>query len=95
MGSTMYLANIFGLEPMLIVLILVLVLFGGSKIPELMRGLGRGVGELHKGINESKQQFQQAMQEEPATQPITPAAEAQPRQASDATSAVESQTRPS
>ncbi len=37
-----------------IVLILVLVLFGGKKIPELMRGVGKGVGELQKGIEEGK-----------------------------------------
>jgi sec-independent protein translocase protein TatA len=36
------LGNIGGTEILLIVL-LVLLLFGGSKIPELMRGLGKGV----------------------------------------------------
>ena len=42
--------NIFGLAfggPELIVIVLVvLLLFGGRKIPELMRGLGRGVKEF-------------------------------------------------
>ncbi|GDX40528.1 hypothetical protein LBMAG21_08200 [Armatimonadota bacterium] len=37
----------------IVVLIVVLVLFGGAKIPEMMRGLGQGVRELKKGINES------------------------------------------
>lgn len=37
-----------------IILIVVLVLFGGKKIPELMRGVGKGVGELQKGIEEGK-----------------------------------------
>jgi sec-independent protein translocase protein TatA len=40
-------------EGMLIVVVL-LVLFGGSKIPELMRGVGKGVGELKRGIDETK-----------------------------------------
>lgn len=37
-----------------VVLIVILVLFGGKKIPELMRGVGRGVGELQRGIEEGK-----------------------------------------
>ncbi|NUQ69781.1 MAG: twin-arginine translocase TatA/TatE family subunit [Chthonomonadales bacterium] len=36
----------------LIVLIIVLLLFGGSRIPELMRGLGSGMREFKKGLNE-------------------------------------------
>ena len=43
-----------GMEPLLIVLLIVLVLFGGSKIPELMRGVGQGVSEFKKGVDESK-----------------------------------------
>jgi len=39
---------------LLILLIIVLLLFGGKKIPELMRGVGKGVGELQKGIEEGK-----------------------------------------
>ena len=30
----------------------VLLLFGGKKIPELMKGLGRGISEFKKGKNE-------------------------------------------
>jgi sec-independent protein translocase protein TatA len=32
--------------------VIVLVLFGGSRIPEMMRGLGSGVKEFKKGIRE-------------------------------------------
>lgn len=47
---------ILGIGPTeaIIVVVLVLVLFGGTKIPELMRGVGRGVGELRKGLDEGK-----------------------------------------
>ncbi|MEZ0326707.1 MAG: twin-arginine translocase TatA/TatE family subunit [Fimbriimonas sp.] len=38
----------------LLVIVVVLVLFGGAKIPELMRGVGKGVGELKKGVEEAK-----------------------------------------
>ena len=34
------------------ILALVLLLFGGKKIPELMRGLGKGVKSFKKGMNE-------------------------------------------
>jgi sec-independent protein translocase protein TatA len=46
------LLGILGGQELLLILILVLVLFGGRKIPELMRGLGRGVGEYNKAKNE-------------------------------------------
>lgn len=38
----------------------VLLLFGGAKIPQLMRGLGRGVGELKVGLEEGKKAFTEA-----------------------------------
>ncbi|MGK9367630.1 twin-arginine translocase TatA/TatE family subunit [Melioribacter sp. Ez-97] len=43
--------NLGATEIILIVLVLVL-LFGGKKIPELMRGLGQGVKSFKKAINE-------------------------------------------
>jgi len=43
-----------GGQDLVIVLVVVLVLFGGSKIPELMRGVGQGVGELKKGLDDAK-----------------------------------------
>lgn len=46
-----------------VIVILVLVLFGAKKIPELMRGVGQGVGELQKGIQESKRTLEQAAEE--------------------------------
>ncbi|MGN0229208.1 MAG: twin-arginine translocase TatA/TatE family subunit [Muribaculaceae bacterium] len=33
---------------------LALLLFGGKKLPEMMRGLGQGVKEFKKGVNEVK-----------------------------------------
>jgi sec-independent protein translocase protein TatA len=42
----------------------VLILFGGAKIPQLMRGLGRGVGELKVGLEEGKKAFTDASSED-------------------------------
>ena len=49
--------NLFEPTHLLIVLVIVLVLFGGKKIPELMRGVGQGVGELQKGLNDAKKKL--------------------------------------
>ncbi|MBI5540896.1 MAG: twin-arginine translocase TatA/TatE family subunit [Bacteroidia bacterium] len=38
----------FGGQEIIIILIIVLLLFGGTKIPQLMRGLGRGMNEFKK-----------------------------------------------
>jgi len=38
-----------------LIVLVVLLLFGGKKIPELMRGLGKGVREFKDGINPDEQ----------------------------------------
>jgi sec-independent protein translocase protein TatA len=35
----------------ILILVIVLLLFGGKKIPELMRGLGKGIKEFKEGAN--------------------------------------------
>lgn len=35
------------------IIAVVVLIFGGQKIPEMMRGLGQGVKELKKGMNEN------------------------------------------
>lgn len=37
-----------------VIAVLVLLLFGGNRIPEMMRGLGQGMKEFKKGMNESE-----------------------------------------
>ena len=41
-----------GMQEILIIAFVVLLLFGGKKIPELMKGLGKGVKSFKEGINE-------------------------------------------
>ena len=42
----------FGGPEIILIVIALLLLFGGKKIPELMRGLGKGISEFKKGKNE-------------------------------------------
>ena len=47
-----------GTQEVVIVLVIVLLLFGGRKIPELMRGLGRGVREFNDAKNNVKKEIE-------------------------------------
>ena len=47
----------------LIILVVFLLLFGGKKIPELMRGLGKGVKNFKEGVNEAKEEIEKAKDE--------------------------------
>ena len=47
----------------LIILVVFLLLFGGKKIPELMRGLGKGVKSFKEGVNEAKEGIEKAKDE--------------------------------
>ena len=40
-----------GTQEILLILLIVLLLFGGKKIPELMKGLGKGVKSFRDGMN--------------------------------------------
>ncbi|MBS4060824.1 MAG: twin-arginine translocase TatA/TatE family subunit [Bacteroidetes bacterium] len=48
---TSILLGMVGPTQILIIVLVILLLFGGKKIPELMRGLGRGVKEFKDGIS--------------------------------------------
>jgi len=43
--------------------LVILLLFGGKKIPELMRGLGKGVKSFKDGVNEAKEEINKAKDE--------------------------------
>ncbi|MFV0291351.1 MAG: twin-arginine translocase TatA/TatE family subunit [Mangrovibacterium sp.] len=43
-----------GTSELIIIIVIILILFGGKKIPELMRGLGQGVKEFKNASNEEK-----------------------------------------
>lgn len=49
--------NRIGGPQVIIILIIVLLLFGGRKIPELMRGLGKGVKAFKQGMNDVEKEM--------------------------------------
>lgn len=40
----------FGLQELLIIAAIILLLFGGKKIPELMKGIGKGTKSFKEGV---------------------------------------------
>ncbi len=55
MAKLLFLGNLGAMEITLIVLI-VLLLFGGRKIPELMKGIGRGIRSFKEGVKGDDEQ---------------------------------------
>ncbi len=43
--------GVIGPTQIVLIVVLIVVLFGGKKIPELMRGMGRGVKEFKDAVN--------------------------------------------
>lgn len=49
----------------ILILLVVVLLFGGRKIPELMRGLGTGIREFNNAKNDVKDKIREGMNDEP------------------------------
>ncbi|MBQ9296696.1 MAG: twin-arginine translocase TatA/TatE family subunit [Paludibacteraceae bacterium] len=43
-----------GTTEIIVIAAIVLLLFGGKKLPELMRGIGKGIKEFKQGVNDLK-----------------------------------------
>ena len=52
------LLGVLGTNEIIIILVIVLLLFGGKKIPELMRGLGKGVREFNDAKSNVKKEIE-------------------------------------
>lgn len=48
------LANLLQPWHIIILVAVIILFFGGTKIPELMKGVGKGMGEFKKGLEEGK-----------------------------------------
>ncbi|MCW3119496.1 MAG: twin-arginine translocase TatA/TatE family subunit [Chitinophagaceae bacterium] len=55
--------GVLGTQEIIIILVIILLLFGGRKIPELMRGLGRGVREFNDAKSNVKKEIEDGISE--------------------------------
>jgi sec-independent protein translocase protein TatA len=69
------------------IVVVVLVLFGAKKVPELMGGLGKGIKEFKKASREVQDEIEQAIEQDSQTRPSSrpPAQSTQPRKTPAAT----------
>ncbi len=61
--SILFLGGLGATEVILIVAV-ILIFFGGKKIPELMRGLGNGIREFNDAKNKVKDEIEKGIKEE-------------------------------
>ena len=64
-----YPLGVIGPWQIVILALLVILLFGGKKIPELMKGIGKGVKSFKEGMNEVEDQINKSDEEKPKEDP--------------------------
>lgn len=62
---------LLGTTEIIVICVLVLILFGAKKVPELMKGVGTGIKEFKKASRDVQDEFHRSMEEDsrPAPQP--------------------------
>ena len=65
-----------GAPEIICIVLIVLLLFGAKKIPDLMKGLGKGVKSFKQGMNEMEEEVKRPLEDQPSQQPT----EQQPNQ---------------
>lgn len=60
-----------GTPELIVIFLIVLLLFGGKKLPELARSAGSSVRELRKGLSEGKNEKSQKQTDEKARQSVS------------------------
>lgn len=58
--------DLFAPQHLLLILLIVILLFGGKKIPELMRGLGKGIREFKDAKDNVKREIEDQTKETPS-----------------------------
>lgn len=61
------LLGVIGGPELAVIIVALLILFGGKKIPELMRGLGQGIKEFKEGQSGTSKEDKPAQSEEKST----------------------------
>ena len=57
MANQLLFLGSLGSQEIIIIALVILLLFGGKKIPELMRGLGKGVSQFKKGMKDIEEEI--------------------------------------
>ena len=57
MKTLLFLGNI-GMPELIIIAFIILLLFGAKRIPELMKGIGKGVRSFKEGVNEIEKEVE-------------------------------------
>lgn len=65
MINNIFLLFNLGTAEILIIVFVILLLFGGKKIPELMRGLGKGVRSFKEGMEDIKNEIERPVSNDP------------------------------
>jgi len=58
-----------GMPEIIIIAIVVLILFGGKKLPEFMRGVGKGVHDFKKGLDGVEEEIKKDINSDPVDTP--------------------------
>ena len=53
-----------GMQEVLLIVLVVLLFFGGKKIPELMKGIGKGVRSFKEGMNNVEKEIEETKESE-------------------------------
>ena len=62
MMNSLFIGSV-GMPEVLLIVLVVLLLFGGKKIPELMKGLGKGIRSFKDGMKDVENQIDKAVNE--------------------------------
>lgn len=68
--NSVFLLSMPGGSEWILIVIVVLLMFGGKKIPELMRGIGRGMREFTDAKNNVKNEIEEGMKEKDTKQQL-------------------------
>lgn len=72
-----------GLPEIMIILVIILLLFGAKRIPEIAGSMGKGIREFKKNINEATREITSETQPPPASEPRLTSAELERRRVAD------------
>ncbi len=69
--NTVFLLNMPGGSEWILIVLVVLLFFGGKKIPDLMRGIGRGIREFNDAKGNVKNEIEEGMKEKDNKKEVT------------------------